>query len=177
MSASRTGADQAQGPNGKELHDILRQAVAQRWSKEKLREALFNTDEQQPPRTPRPLIDFGDTPPDPSKTLLGRRFLCREGGMLFVGPSGIGKTSASVQQDLLWSIGQPAFGIVPRSPLRTLRFRLRMTMATFRRLFLALKKDCDSLGSNAITVVRVAFTWRKKRAVAMNFLKRLSSRS
>ncbi len=40
--------------------------------------------------------------------------------MLFVGPSGIGKTSASVQQDLLWSIGQPAFGIVPTSPLRIL---------------------------------------------------------
>ena len=68
----------------------------------------------------RPLIDFGDTPPDPAKTLLANRFLCREGGMLFVGPSGIGKTSAGVQQDLLWSIGLPAFGIVPARPLKIL---------------------------------------------------------
>ena len=68
----------------------------------------------------RPLIDFGDTPPDPGKTLVGNRFLCREGGMLFVGPSGIGKTSAGVQQDLLWSIGLPAFGIVPAGPLKIL---------------------------------------------------------
>ena len=68
----------------------------------------------------RPLIDFGDTPPDPGKTLLGNRFLCREGGMLFVGPSGIGKTSAGVQQDLLWSMGLPAFGIVTARPLKIL---------------------------------------------------------
>ena len=68
----------------------------------------------------RPLIDFGDTSPDPAKTLLGKRFLCREGGMLFVGPSGIGKTSAGVQQDLLWSMGLPAFGIVPAGPLKIL---------------------------------------------------------
>jgi hypothetical protein len=68
----------------------------------------------------RPLIDFSETPPDPAKTLLGERFLCVEGGMLFVGPSGIGKTSASVQQDLLWSIGEPAFGIVAARPLKIL---------------------------------------------------------
>jgi RecA-family ATPase len=68
----------------------------------------------------RPLIDFANIPPDPQKTLLGNRFLCREGGMLFVGPSGIGKTSASVQQDLLWSTGEPAFGIVPARPMKIL---------------------------------------------------------
>src|SRR4029077_2648996 len=64
--------------------------------------------------------DFANNPPDPQKTLLGNRFLCREGGMLFVGPSGIGKTSASVQQDLLWSVGLPAFGIAPARPLKIL---------------------------------------------------------
>jgi RecA-family ATPase len=69
---------------------------------------------------PRPLIQFGDSQPDPTKTLLGNRFLCIEGGMLFVGPSGIGKTSASIQQDLLWSTGQPAFGIAPSGPLQIL---------------------------------------------------------
>jgi hypothetical protein len=68
----------------------------------------------------RPLVTFAAEPPDPKQTLLGNRFLCREGGMLFVGPSGIGKTAASIQQDLLWSVGLPAFGIAPAKALKIL---------------------------------------------------------
>ncbi len=37
---------------------------------------------------------------------------------MFVGPSGIGKSSASVQQDILWALGRPAFGIQPARPLK-----------------------------------------------------------
>jgi RecA-family ATPase len=70
--------------------------------------------------TPKPLVDFADTPPDSAQTLLGDRFLCRKGGGLFVGQSGIGKSVGSAQQDLLWSIGKPAFGIEPVRPLRIL---------------------------------------------------------
>ena len=66
------------------------------------------------------LMSLADASPDPSKTLLGNRFLCVAGGLLFVGPSGIGKSSASVQQDILWALGRPAFGIHPARPLRTL---------------------------------------------------------
>src|SRR6266567_3571133 len=66
------------------------------------------------------LIALGEREPDPEETLLGHRFLCRKGGLLFVGPSGIGKSSASVQQDLLWALGRPAFGIAPARPLRIL---------------------------------------------------------
>ncbi len=66
------------------------------------------------------LIALGEQEPDPKLTLLGRRFLCTGGGLLFVGPSGIGKSSAGVQQDLLWGLGRPAFGIVPARPLRIL---------------------------------------------------------
>jgi len=67
-----------------------------------------------------PLMDISAGEPDPRKTVLGDRFLCIGGGMLFVGPSGIGKSSASVQQDILWSLGRPAFGIRPARPLRIL---------------------------------------------------------
>jgi hypothetical protein len=70
--------------------------------------------------TPRSLTDFYELPIDASKTLLGHRFLCIEGGMLFIGPSGVGKSSASVQQDALWALGRPAFGIEPARPLRIL---------------------------------------------------------
>lgn len=77
----------------------------------------------QSPPAAVPLVDFLHQQPDPKDTLLGSRFLCRGGGMLFIGPSGIGKSSASVQMDILWSIGREAFGIrVPR-PLRILQIQ------------------------------------------------------
>ena len=66
------------------------------------------------------LMDVDAGTPDPRATVLGDRFLCIGGTMLFVGPSGIGKSSASVQQDILWSVGLPAFGIRPNRPLKIL---------------------------------------------------------
>ncbi|MEI9893774.1 MAG: hypothetical protein WDN28_07695 [Chthoniobacter sp.] len=56
------------------------------------------------------IMDIGLGVPDPRKTVLGDRFLCIGGAMIFVGPSGIGKSSASMQQDILWSLGREAFG-------------------------------------------------------------------
>jgi hypothetical protein len=56
---------------------------------------------------------------DPSE-LLRNRFLCRGGGLLLVGPTGIGKSSLSMQCMILWAIGRPAFGIVPPRPLKSL---------------------------------------------------------
>jgi hypothetical protein len=67
-----------------------------------------------------PLMSLADVQPDPEKTLLGSRLLCVGGGLLFIGPSGIGKSSASVQQDILWALGREAFGIRPARPLRIL---------------------------------------------------------
>jgi hypothetical protein len=66
------------------------------------------------------ILDFRDKPPNPNDNLLGNRFLCRQGSMLFVAQSGIGKSSASMQMDILWSIGKPAFGIRPSKPLKIL---------------------------------------------------------
>jgi hypothetical protein len=66
------------------------------------------------------LMDISAGAPDLRATVLGNRFLCIGGAMLFVGPSGIGKSSASVQQDIQWSLGRPAFGIRPARPLRIL---------------------------------------------------------
>ncbi len=66
------------------------------------------------------LMDIAAGETDPRATVLGNRFLCIGGGMLFIGPSGIGKSSASVQQDVLWSLGRPAFDIRPARPLRIL---------------------------------------------------------
>lgn len=82
-----------------------------------------------PPMTPnapqiqlpgRPLRDLLASPPDDSRTLLHRRYLTRGGGLLLVGPTGIGKSSFSMQCMLLWALGRPAFGIAPAQRLTSL---------------------------------------------------------
>lgn len=56
---------------------------------------------------------------DPSE-ILRHRFLCRGGGLLLVGPTGIGKSSLAMQAMILWALGRPAFGIAPARPLKSL---------------------------------------------------------
>jgi len=58
-------------------------------------------------------------PGDPSE-LLRHRYLCRGGGLLLVGPTGIGKSSLSMQFMMLWALGREAFGIAPARPLKSL---------------------------------------------------------
>lgn len=64
------------------------------------------------------IFDIIDTPPSHEDTLLGERWLCKGGAALLIGPSGIGKSSASMQMDLCWAAGREAFGIRPARPLR-----------------------------------------------------------
>ena len=69
----------------------------------------------------RYLDQFGTDPAETiAKTLLGIRYLCRAGGMLFVGPTGIGKSSWIMQGCIRWALGQTHFGIKPSKPLRIL---------------------------------------------------------
>jgi hypothetical protein len=56
---------------------------------------------------------------DPNELLL-HRYLCRGGGLLLVGPTGIGKSSLSMQFMVLWALGREAFGIQPAHPLKSL---------------------------------------------------------
>lgn len=56
---------------------------------------------------------------DPAE-LLKSRYLCRGGGLLLAGPTGIGKSSFAIQAALLWSIGKPCMEIVPARPLKSL---------------------------------------------------------
>lgn len=52
--------------------------------------------------------------------LLRHRYLCRGGGLLLVGPTGIGKSSFAMQCMMLWALGLPALGIQPARPLKSL---------------------------------------------------------
>lgn len=77
-------------------------------------------DDADPLAGAKSLAELADTPPDPEQTLLGNRFLCRRGAVLAVGRSGLGKSSASAQQDICWALGREAFGIAPARPLNIL---------------------------------------------------------
>lgn len=65
-------------------------------------------------------LAFYQKPVDPEQILLGERYLCRGGSMLFIGPSGQGKSSAGMQMALLWSAGYAAFGIAPKRALKVM---------------------------------------------------------
>ena len=74
-----------------------------------------------PPPPAKRLADLVRRPfgEDPNE-LLRNRFLCRRGGGLFVGPSGIGKSSLAMQAMILWALGRPFFRITPTGPLKSL---------------------------------------------------------
>jgi len=57
---------------------------------------------------------------DDGRELIQARFLCRGGSLLFVGPTGAGKSSFAMQAGVMWSLGKPCFGLRPTAPLRVL---------------------------------------------------------
>ncbi|MCX6966121.1 MAG: AAA family ATPase [Verrucomicrobia bacterium] len=90
------------------------------WVKSQAAEREIQSALQTPPPEARSVLSYKAEFPDPEKTLLGDRWLCVGQGALAVGPTGIGKSTSSMQQDICWSIGREAFGIKPRKPLRIL---------------------------------------------------------
>jgi hypothetical protein len=68
----------------------------------------------------RPLLELQPAASDDGNTLLGNRFLCRGGGLTFIGSAGIGKSTAVIQLRISWSIGRTCFGITPAPSLKIL---------------------------------------------------------
>jgi hypothetical protein len=66
------------------------------------------------------ILDFSRREINHADTLLGKRYLCRGGGLFIVAPSGRGKSTLAIQTATLWACGLPAFGIKPARPLRSL---------------------------------------------------------
>jgi hypothetical protein len=79
--------------------------------------------DEPPPMPPPKVFAIGEleTPPrDDPNELLRHRYLCRGGGLLLAGPTGIGKSTLAMQAALCWSVGRECFGIVPAAPLTSL---------------------------------------------------------
>lgn len=55
-----------------------------------------------------------------TNNLLGNRWLCRGMACLLIGPSGVGKSSLNLQAAAAWAVDEPALGIVPVRPLKSL---------------------------------------------------------
>ena len=52
--------------------------------------------------------------------LLKHRYLCRGSGLLFVGQTGLGKSSLAMQLMIKWALGHSAFGLEPARPIKSL---------------------------------------------------------
>lgn len=76
-----------------------------------------------PPPRAVPLGELQIPLPDSNEEILRHRYLCRGGGLLLVGPTGIGKSSLSMQCMISWSLGRPVFGIQPVREIRSLLFQ------------------------------------------------------
>ena len=92
------------------------------WAKMRSVEGAEELVQELQPVSPRArrlseLLRFHDNDPD---ELLRFRYLCRGGGLLLVGPTGIGKSSLSMQLMLSWALGRSAFDIQPARPLKSL---------------------------------------------------------
>lgn len=79
------------------------------------------------------LLEF--VPADDKTTILGNRWLCRGGSCLFVGQSGIGKSSLEMQLAILWALERPAFGICPSKPLKSLIIQAENDLGDISEMF------------------------------------------
>lgn len=110
------------------------------------------------------------TPPDPAETLLGDRFLCRTGGMLFVGPSGIGKSSASMHMDISWACGRDAFGIVPARPLKILVVQAENDAGDLHEMATGAVSSLELSGEEEQLVEANFLIVRHQTSVGLNFI-------
>jgi hypothetical protein len=60
---------------------------------------------------------------DDPNSVLGDRWLCKGSQCLWLGPSGIGKSTLCFQAAMYWALGLSLFGIKPKRPLKSIIFQ------------------------------------------------------
>ena len=96
-----------------------------RWEEALPAEAAPTEPSDTPPAKPKPAVArplsvlVSHSQNDPNE-LLRDRYLCRGGGALLLGPTGMGKSSLAMQYAILWGLKRECFGITPVRPLKSL---------------------------------------------------------
>lgn len=88
------------------------------------KDSLPPTEGSGPQASPRPvaktLAEIATQDAVDPGELLRHRFLCKGGGMLLVGSTGIGKSALAMQLAIAWALGRSELGIDPVRPLKSL---------------------------------------------------------
>jgi len=82
---------------------------------------VCNAEEQSLSSPPlRSALELYNSPPDPSDTLIGDRFLCRGGGLVIAAPSGVGKSTLVAGLSVAFAKGESYLGLEPARALKLL---------------------------------------------------------
>jgi RecA-family ATPase len=79
----------------------------------------------------------------PEDSLVGDRFLCRQGAWLLVAQSGVGKSVFAMQGAVSFSVGRPLFGLRVTGPLRNLMIQAENNRGDMHETFVGV---CKGLG-------------------------------
>ena len=90
--------------------------------------------------------ELDETASDPD-TLLGNRWQCKSGSCLWVGPSGVGKSSLTLQAALTWAAGHDLFGIKPVRPLKSLIIQAENDAGDVREAIQGVRKGLPQLSA------------------------------
>jgi hypothetical protein len=131
--------------------------------------------EAEAPPPLRSLVDICPEGPDPKLTLLGDRFLCEAGSLLFIGPSGIGKSSAGAQQDIQWALGRPAFGIRPTRALRIITVQSENDDGDLREMYDGIRRGLRLTAHDEETLRGNLFYETHRTSTGADFLQFIDS--